>query len=95
LAAGPYRQTIIYRGYPQKIIPGFFCGSRGFVQSAKRRKKTGEKPRKKGKYSLTNGFGDVRMVFHTVIVCPFVAIPSNMVILSQDGKVVKKKVIEI
>jgi len=35
------------------------------------------------------------MVFHTVIVCPFVAIPSNMVILSQDGKVVKKKVIEI
>ena len=32
------------------------------------------------------------MVFHTVILCLFVAILSNMVILSQDRKIVKMKV---
>ena len=35
------------------------------------------------------------MVLHTVIVCPFVAIIPNMVILSQEGTAVKGKVIEI
>ena len=58
-------------------------------------KKTGGKPRKTGKSPLTNGGEDVTMVFHTVILCLFVAIPSNMVILSQDGEVVKMKVIKI
>ena len=34
------------------------------------------------------------MIFHTVIVCPFVAILPNMVILPQVGTAVKYKVIE-
>ena len=36
--------------------------------------------------------GCARMIFHTVIVCPFRAIRPNMVILTQMGAVVKKKV---
>jgi len=72
--------------------PGFFDGSRSFVHYAKRRKKTGEKPRKYGKNPLTNWNTNVKIEVHTVIVCPFRAIPSNMVILSHYGKVVKKKV---
>ena len=32
------------------------------------------------------------MIFHTVIVCPFRAILPNMVIVTQMGAVVKKKV---
>lgn len=34
------------------------------------------------------------MMFHTVIVCPFVTILPNMVILSQIWAAVKHKVIE-
>ena len=34
------------------------------------------------------------MIFHTVVVCPFGTIPSNMVILPQMGAVVKMKVID-
>ena len=34
------------------------------------------------------------MIFHTVVVCPFVAILPNMVILSQDVEAVKRKLIQ-
>ena len=55
-------------------------------------KKTGGKPRKNRKIPLTNNGKNVKMIFHTVILCLFVAIPSNMVILSQVEKNVKMKV---
>ena len=58
-------------------------------------KKRGTEPRNCGKYSLTNQRGDDKMVVHTVVVCPFVAILPNMVILSQDMGGVNTKVIQI
>ena len=43
-------------------------------------------------YSLTLELGCDRMIFHTVIVCPFMTIRPNMDILSQMGANVKGKV---
>ena len=40
---------------------------------------------------MPNGYD--MMIFHTVVVCPFMDIRSNMVILAQMGVVVKMKVV--
>jgi len=45
-------------------------------------------------YSLTKGIQYDMMVIHTVIVCPFMGIRSNMVILPQMGAAVKGKVMQ-
>ena len=42
-------------------------------------------------WQMPNGYD--MMIFHTVVVCPFMDIRSNMVILAQMGVVVKMKVV--
>ena len=46
-------------------------------------------PRNCGKYSLTNAGKWIIMKLHTVILCPFAAILSNMDILTQIWAAVK------
>ena len=46
-------------------------------------------PRDTQNYALTKTANYVTMILRTVIVCLSMGIPSNMVILPQDGDVVK------
>ena len=47
------------------------------------------------KYLLTKVLRNGMMIFHTVILCPFVAMVPNMNILSQDVDAVKWEVVQI
>ena len=59
----------------------------------KDRKNEAEAPKIK-KYALTKKNGCDKMVIHTVVVCPSVAIRSNMVILPQMEADVKHQVVQ-
>ena len=64
--------------------------AQGEEESQKIYKKTRHMPRDTPNYSLTKSENYVTMIFHTVIVCLSMDIPSNMVILPQYVDVVKK-----
>jgi hypothetical protein len=61
----------------------------GKEESQKIYKKTRHMPREQSNYSLTKTAQHDTMIIHTVILCLSLDIPSNMVILPQDGDVVK------
>ena len=64
--------------------------AQGEEDSQKIYKKTRHMPRDTQNYALTKTAHYVTMIFHTVIVCLSMDIPSNMVILPQYVDVVKK-----